>query len=85
MKYVSSFRNFPPLVFDTVTTEWAHTLHTPVTTHKEPAKNNYSQNKLLGFAQLQQILEKSILTPELSKSKLSCRCTRINLKTYASQ
>ena len=37
-KYFSSFRNFPRTVLDTVTTEWAHTLHEPLNTHREVPK-----------------------------------------------
>ena len=44
-KYFSLFRNFPSAVLDTVTTDWAHTLHEHLNTHTEPTKNNYNQNK----------------------------------------
>ena len=45
-KYFSSFRNFPGTVLDTVTTDWAHTLHEHLNTHREITKNIYCQNKL---------------------------------------
>ena len=44
-KYFSSNQNFPALVLDIVTTEWAHSLHDLLNTHREPSENSYSQNK----------------------------------------
>ena len=61
---ISFTSHFASLVLDTVTTEWAHTLHEHVNTHREGTKNSYSQNKLLSFAHLPNKFRKARLSPK---------------------